>query len=183
MFKYDLNGPMRSIVAKSALRNELLTEWPNLSDIDIGTIETEMDLAEAVGLQTGRTKVEAARVVRNWMERQGLPPVARKAEQLRDLANENWENEGGPQPPSSQKVWPTSLDDLTAAEAADGNPVRLDSSTLCGGSGIVTPSGDGVDLHVTGDAVERAGWSTLNIGERLHYDRVTAATAGPSRTR
>ncbi|WMT92740.1 hypothetical protein [Pelagibacterium sp. H642] len=103
MFKYDMNGSMRSILAKSALRNELLREWPNLSDIDIGTIQTEMDLAEAVGLQTGRTKIEATQVVRNWMERQGLPPVARKAETFRNFANENWENEGGAQPPSSRR--------------------------------------------------------------------------------
>lgn len=99
MFKYDMSGSMRSIRAKSALRNALLTEWPNLSDIDIGTLASEMDLADAVSLQTGRTASEAKQVVRNWMERQGLPPVSNGAEQLRNAAKENWENEGGPQAP------------------------------------------------------------------------------------
>lgn len=47
------------------------------------------------------------------------------------------------------------------------------------GFGIVTPSDDGADLYVSVDAVERAGWSTLSVGERLHYDRMTADNGRP----
>ncbi|WMT92567.1 hypothetical protein [Pelagibacterium sp. H642] len=92
MFKYDVSGSVNSIRAKSALRQAALTEWPNLSEIDLDLLERELDLVDAVRTQTGRTTAEAKQVVRNWMERHGLPPV--DAEQLHNGSAHDWEKQG-----------------------------------------------------------------------------------------
>lgn len=99
MFKYDMGATIVTILAKSELRNSLMEEWPNLVATNINAITTEAELATAVAMCTGCTPTEANEVVRNWMERQKVVPIDKKADLLRDRGNENWENEGGSSPP------------------------------------------------------------------------------------
>ncbi len=103
MFQYDMNASMPTILAKSQLRNALMEEWPGLEVIDINTIATEAELVDAIAHCTGRTPREATMVVRDWMERQNLPPVYRTVDPPRDRGSERWEDDGGSIPiPSSR---------------------------------------------------------------------------------
>ncbi|GGA62456.1 hypothetical protein [Pelagibacterium lentulum] len=95
MFKYNMSASIMTILARSELRNALMDEWPSLVSTNINTIATETELVDAVASSTGRTQVEAREAVRNWMERQGLPPIDARADALRTWATDTWEDEGG----------------------------------------------------------------------------------------
>ncbi|WP_196260451.1 hypothetical protein [Pelagibacterium limicola] len=95
MFKYDMDASIPKILARSELRNALMDEWPSLASTNINTIVTEAELVDAIASCTGRTPTEAREAVRNWMERQGLPPIDSRADTSRKRATETWEDEGG----------------------------------------------------------------------------------------
>ena len=95
MFKYEMDAGIPKILARSELRNALMSEWPSLVSVDINIIATEAELVSAVASCTGRTGVEACEAVRNWMERRGLPPIDARADTSRKRATETWEDEGG----------------------------------------------------------------------------------------
>ncbi|WMT92568.1 cold shock domain-containing protein [Pelagibacterium sp. H642] len=47
------------------------------------------------------------------------------------------------------------------------------------GYGTIEPSDHGHDVHVPWEAIERAGWALLNVGQRLSYDVALNATGWP----
>ncbi len=46
------------------------------------------------------------------------------------------------------------------------------------GFGFIQPTSNGPDVFVHISAVERAGWSTLNEGQKISYDVVTDRRSG-----
>ncbi|WP_127144076.1 hypothetical protein [Pelagibacterium montanilacus] len=74
MFKYDMGAPIPTILARSELRNALMTEWPSLVATDINAIASETELVAAIAQCTGRNQGEAEEVVAQWMALKGLPP-------------------------------------------------------------------------------------------------------------
>jgi cold shock protein len=46
------------------------------------------------------------------------------------------------------------------------------------GFGFIEPTSNGPDVFVHISAVERAGWSTLNEGQKISYDVVTDRRSG-----
>jgi CspA family cold shock protein len=48
------------------------------------------------------------------------------------------------------------------------------------GFGFIQPTGEGPDVFVHISAVERAGWTSLNEGQKLSYDIVTDRKNGKS---
>jgi CspA family cold shock protein len=48
------------------------------------------------------------------------------------------------------------------------------------GFGFIQPNGEGPDVFVHISAVERAGWSSLNEGQKLSYEIVTDTRNGKS---
>lgn len=47
------------------------------------------------------------------------------------------------------------------------------------GYGTITPSDPGYEVHVPLEAIERAGWESLCVGQRLKYDLALNATGWP----
>jgi cold shock protein len=46
------------------------------------------------------------------------------------------------------------------------------------GFGFIQPNSNGPDVFVHISAVERAGWSTLNEGQKISYDVITDRRSG-----
>ncbi|GLQ55474.1 hypothetical protein [Devosia nitrariae] len=94
MFKsrsFDLNA---AVGRKAHLRAAAKQEWPFLSWQELSAVETETDLALLIQKRSGRTAAEAAPIVRDWMERAGIPPDFGNSSQTAKRLSD-WESEGG----------------------------------------------------------------------------------------
>lgn len=91
MFAYQAGESTFAAQNKTALRSAAKKEWPFLTSLDLTMISSEPQLATMIKDRSGRTKSEADIVVRNWMERQNIPPKL-SAPSLPTISA--WENEG-----------------------------------------------------------------------------------------
>lgn len=94
MFKRRSSDPSVDPGRKARLRAAAKQEWPFLSSQELSAVETEADLALLIQKRSGRTAAEAAPIVRDWMERTGIPPEFGNSSQTTKRLGD-WESEGG----------------------------------------------------------------------------------------
>lgn len=97
MFAYRKSS-MKDVLKVTRRRKDAVSEWPSLAGEDLSRIRGEDDLVGVISRSTGRSMAESVPVVRDWMERHGLPPVDKKALQIESDATAIWDNDGGHQP-------------------------------------------------------------------------------------
>lgn len=94
MFKNRSFDPRVVFSRKARLREAARREWPFLSSRELSSVESESDLVLLIQMRSGRTAAEAAPIVRDWMERSGIPPDFGNSTQTAKRLGD-WESEGG----------------------------------------------------------------------------------------
>lgn len=94
MFKNRSFDPGVAFNRKARLREAAKREWPFLSSRELSSVESENDLVLLIQIRSGRTAAEAAPIVRDWMERSGIPADFGNSSQKEKRIGD-WESEGG----------------------------------------------------------------------------------------